>query len=153
MQTHVLIYMACYQKVLITCFLLTMKFIAIILSRDLVFLYPIVGQILASFLYDSKDLNFFNSVDEDIRNSSSQRFLVFLKIEIVSVSKITYCQRDYIHFFLLLLAFVRLQFVYRLCSCALFKKKNKFSTVVLSYSVRLYKSLVICYLSWGGKCL
>ena len=30
----------------------------IILGRDLVFLYPVVGQILASFLYDSKDLNF-----------------------------------------------------------------------------------------------
>ena len=27
-------------------------------SRDLVFLYPTVGQILANFLYDSKDLNF-----------------------------------------------------------------------------------------------
>ena len=39
-------------------FPLTMKFIAIILSRDLVFLYPTVGQILANFLYDSKDLNF-----------------------------------------------------------------------------------------------
>ena len=39
-----------------------------ILRRDLVFLYPIVGQILASFLYDSKELN---SVNEDIRNSSS----------------------------------------------------------------------------------
>ena len=50
--------MACYQKVLIICFLLIMKFIAIILSRDLVFLYPTVGQILANFLYDSKDLNF-----------------------------------------------------------------------------------------------
>ena len=30
----------------------------IIRRRDLVFLYPIVGQILASFLFDSKDLNF-----------------------------------------------------------------------------------------------
>ena len=54
--------MAYYQKVLIICFLLLttplIKFIAIILSRDLAFLYPIVGQILASFLFDSKDLNF-----------------------------------------------------------------------------------------------
>ena len=32
----------------------------------------------------------FNSVNEDIRNSSGQRSLVFLKIEIVSVNVITY---------------------------------------------------------------
>ena len=56
---------------------------------------------------------------------------------------ITYCQRDYVNFFILFFSFVRLQFVYRLCSCTLLKKKKK-KEKRLIHSVRLYKSLVMC---------
>ena len=60
---------------------------------------------------------------------------------------ITYCQRDYVNFFFFCPLAV-CQFVYRLCSCTLLKKKKKKekkkgSVLLLSYSVRLYKSLVM----------
>ena len=83
---------------------------------------------------------------------------------------ITYCQRDYVNFF----------FLFSACSlCIGFalvrflkkkkrekkkekgkkkgkkkEKKNKGSVLLLSYSVRLYKSLVMCiFFFTGGTCL
>ena len=120
-----------------------------------------ISQMLSSILCNMLLLKgkLFNSVNEDVRNSSSvslfsSRLKLFLLAWLHTVRVITYIFSVSVItcIFLLVFAFVRLQFVCRLCSCTPLKKK-KFSTVVLSYSVSLYKSLVTCYLSWGDTCL
>ena len=71
---------------------------------------------------------------------------------------ITYCQRDYVNFFffcpLAVCVSALLLYALKKKKKKKRKKKKKGSVLLLSYSVRLYKSLVMCiFFSTGGTCL